>query len=287
MNDLENRCLASVVRLTVSENWPLSAVDQTELARATWRYLSAGATDAEIETVVRNYYQDGPLYEIMSQRRYREGDDYWESYRRGFVKLAVKRGVDFTQCEDVANEAIAQALKAFSQYTFRGSLNAWLYRIAANVCNDWHSDRKRRAIVIPPSTAENTEEEDVTQSLPAPLSEQPDETILQDERHLILETTFSRLLTNRDLSILHYSFIETEYLDEQTRQPRPWNDADIARLVGLAPASIPKIRQRIVQRLAKNPELKEMMIQLLGPEWFTGRAHPVRKGRRQESDQYG
>lgn len=118
------------------EGWPLTAVDQAELARAAARYLSAGATNAEIEIVVRNYYQDGSLYEMMTQRGHQQGEDYWESYRRGFIKLAVKKGVDFADCEDMANEAISQAVKAFAQFAFRGSLNAWLYRIAANACND-------------------------------------------------------------------------------------------------------------------------------------------------------
>ncbi len=130
-------------------------------------------------------------------------------------------------------------------------------------------------------------EEDVIESLPAPSSAQPDETILRGEHLLILETTFERLLTHRDLLILHYSFVETKYLDAQTGQPRPWNDADIAQLVGLAPASVPKIRERIVQRLAKNLELKEIMTQLFGPDWFTGRTHPVRKRGKHRSDQYG
>lgn len=287
VDDLVSRCRVIVAKVTAIEGWPLSTDDQGELARSSARHLLDGATDAEIETVVRNYYHDGPLYEMMSRRGQREGHDYWDSYRQGFARLAIRKGVDFADCEDVANEAVGQALKAFSQFAFRGSLDAWLYRIAVNACNDWHKRRSRRAAIDTPLPPTDNPEDDAIHSLPAPTSERPEETILEDERQLILRTTLERMLSDRDLLILHYSFVEVERLDQQTGQPRPWNDNEIARLVGLAPASIPTIRKRIVQRLASDPDLKEVMIQMFGPAWFVDRSHPVRKQRRQASDHFG
>lgn len=279
VNDFETRCLVIVTNVATTEGWPLSADDLGALVRAIGRHVSENANRAEIEVVVRNYYQDGPLFEMMSRRGYQEGEDYWESYRQGFARLAARRGVDYADCEDVANEAIAQALRAFSQYAFRGPLNAWLYRIAINVCNDWHKRRLRRAAVEAPLSTTEDPEKDVINSPLAPSSERPEEVLLHDERRLILQTTLERLLSDRDLLILHYTFIETEYIDDRTGQPRPWTDADIARLVGLAPASIPTIRGRVLRRLGEDPHLKEIMAQLLGPKWFIDRARPVRKRR--------
>ncbi len=188
-----------------------------------------------------------------------QGDACWGHHRNRFVVLAGLRGIDPAERDDVANEAISRARKFLRQFSFRGPLAAWLNRIALNACNTWHRQRalhNARISLLPEPAGD---EEVSVESLAVTWDETPEAALLASERSTVLDATLARLLSQRDLLILRHSFIETQYIDPQTQQPHPWRDQDIARLVGLAPASIPKTRERILTRLAGNIELRAVV----------------------------
>ena len=55
--------------------------------------------------------------------------------------------------DDAAQETLLRAWRSLGRFEGRSSLRSWLYRIATNVCSDFHRARSRRAVPIDLSPA--------------------------------------------------------------------------------------------------------------------------------------
>jgi RNA polymerase sigma factor (sigma-70 family) len=239
----------------------------TELAAHILRFVPAEVSPGELRKVIINYFYDGPQVEAMARPGLPEGERYWEAIRAWFVRLAVGYGVESAEAEDVAQDAWSRARQSLHTFVFRGRLRAWLRAIIVHACQQWYRQQKPEALSLDDP---NWKGESISAG-----NEGPERALLQAERRLLLEATFERLLSHRNLLILRYSFPIGD--NSGAGQPLKWTDTRIARQVGLAPGSISATRDRILRRLATNPELVRLVEELYGPDWLKGRSKRRRK----------
>jgi RNA polymerase sigma-70 factor (ECF subfamily) len=87
--------------------------------------------------------------------------------------LAYARRLAGQDAEDVLQDALLRALRAYPRLRDAGHLRAWLYRITTNAAYDHHARRTRRREVLVEATPENASPQDpgdafetIVQSLP-------------------------------------------------------------------------------------------------------------------------
>lgn len=268
--DLLDRCRSAVEKANLLGDWQLPAEAQEDLARSLLPYVDETAEPELIDRVVQHYFHDGPQVEALSDSSSRTADAYWERVRLRYLHICRASKVAPIDCEDVAHDALHRAQKHLSSYAFRGPLDAWLERIIRNTCARWHDQQGRNQW----QSLDEPADDDLPplEKLPSAGTPDPEDSVLRAERRSLLEATLAQLLSQRDLLILRYSYLETHYVDEVTLQPKRWKDADIAQKVGLAPSSIPTLRKRAQQRLAANKDFVRLVGNLFGEDWATAAA---------------
>ena len=260
--NLAARCRQAVRDLNQAEGWGLPREALETLCERVSRFVSPDISPAELTRTILNYYQDGPRYEAMLQPDSIEGERDWEAIRRSFARLAASYGVTPTAVEDAVQEAWYKATKGLGSFAFRSRLSVWLRSIIAHTCRDWY--RRNRASM---DVASLDGLEQAGGPLPDPSAENPEEFVLERERLLWLEAGLRRLLSQRDLQILRYTYGQPAG-DGGDGPPGEWNDQRIAEEVGLAPSSVASVRRRILKRLRDHPDLRELIGDLFGPDWI-------------------
>jgi RNA polymerase sigma factor (sigma-70 family) len=265
MDDLLTSCEQIAAELNRTECWNLPPEALAHLARAAFRFVTPDIASADLRKVIYNYFHDGPRVEMMAQVGLPEAERAWETVRTWYCGFAVSYGVAPVETEDVAQQAWHQARRRLPSYAFRGRFHAWLRAIILRACHQWYRRPKPETVSLNDAdwSDEVTPGGDIS----------PERMLLEAERRLLLEVALQRLLSHRDLLILRYSFLEPGRSAENgdRGQPLKWTDERIAPLVGLAPASLPTIRERILQRLAGDPALLRLVEDLFGTNWLKDR----------------
>lgn len=266
--DLQARCRRVAAALNQTEGWNLPPEALEDLSQEVLRFVSSPITEADLITVIRNYFYDGPRVAMMMQPGHLDGERCWQAVRDWFVKLAASYGVASLDIEDVAQEAWHKARQGLHLFSFRSRLHTWLGAIILHACQDWHRRQRKR---VTPLSLDHSETRTLAETIADAQIETPEEVLLQEERAMLLDITLERLLSHREVLILRHSFLERYGIEQvgDTSQLFRWTDERIAQQVGLAPSSIPSTRKRILERLKSNPELVRLVEEIFGSDWLS------------------
>ncbi len=73
----------------------------------------------------------------------------YERYYRSIFRFVLHRVSDKDITADITSQAFLKALQNLGQFKFKGfPFSSWLYRIAANECNDYFRKNKRHRVVL-------------------------------------------------------------------------------------------------------------------------------------------
>lgn len=73
----------------------------------------------------------------------------YERYYRSIFRFVLHRVEDKEITADITSQVFLKALQNLYQFTFKGfPFSSWLYRIAANECNDYFRKSKRHRVVL-------------------------------------------------------------------------------------------------------------------------------------------
>jgi RNA polymerase sigma-70 factor, ECF subfamily len=81
------------------------------------------------------------------------GEHLLEDHRVEITRYCRRMLGSAVDADDAAQETLVRAWQGLSRFEGRSSLRWWLYRIATNVCSDFHRGRHRRAVPIDLSLA--------------------------------------------------------------------------------------------------------------------------------------
>lgn len=70
-----------------------------------------------------------------------------EKYHKKILYLAYDLVGNFTEAQDLAQEAFMKAFDKLSQFQERAQFSTWLYRITVNLAIDWHRKQARRQVI--------------------------------------------------------------------------------------------------------------------------------------------
>lgn len=115
----------------------------------------------------------------------------------------VRRMVDNeTDAEDITQEVFWKAFRALPHFREQSSLQTWLFRIATNLCRDWHRRRQREGLWLRFGDSDGEQER--------PCVDLPD--TRSDPQHLVLQRELSEVLQHailllpmplREVVVLH------------------------------------------------------------------------------------
>jgi RNA polymerase sigma factor (sigma-70 family) len=93
--------------------------------------------------------------DLMLARAVAAGDDsaiaaFIKRFESRFMTLAKKNNIPWSDCEDVAQAAIATAIDELERGLFRGEakLSSWLYRIVSGKIVDYHRTAERNPLAL-------------------------------------------------------------------------------------------------------------------------------------------
>jgi RNA polymerase sigma factor (sigma-70 family) len=255
-----------ISQLNVDEEWCLPREALAARERDAARYIKPRMSRDEVRCVIRHYFHDSPQVTVLLAPDTPAGAGAWQRVLGWFEHVALGAGVPSMDAEDVAVEALTSAMRALPAFGFRCSLGGWLYVIIKHASTRYFRGRK---LVTSSLIITDEAGEEVAVDLPEKRTEEPEEIALHNERLFLLDATLRRLLKERDLAILRYSFFDTESIELRDGVARrcAWTDRRIAERIGLASASVPVIRGRILQRLAQDPVWQQFVVDQFGPDW--------------------
>lgn len=120
----------------------------------------AETNDVEAALVARCRRQDSAAYDLIV----REYSDRVYNY--------VRRMVNHPQdAEDLAQETFVRALTSISRFDGRSRISTWLFRIATNLCIDYHRAKKRKPDAAPLVWEEDEREHEYADEKPGPVEQ--------------------------------------------------------------------------------------------------------------------
>jgi RNA polymerase sigma-70 factor, ECF subfamily len=75
-------------------------------------------------------------------------EGFYHQYRESVYRHAYKYTHSKEEAEDITQQVFIKAWQHLDQYHGASDLKTWLFRITANVCNDWAKERKRAREVL-------------------------------------------------------------------------------------------------------------------------------------------
>ncbi len=135
-----------------------------------------------------------------------------EKYQNQIINIAYGMLSDREDAYDAAQEVFVKVYRSIGGFKGKSSLSTWIYRIAANVCNDMLRKRQRSAVVVSLSNSPSEDDEkdiDITDDAPTPeelfeLSEQQRAVRLAISE---LSAEYREIITLSDVEQLSYDEI--------------------------------------------------------------------------------
>jgi RNA polymerase sigma factor (sigma-70 family) len=257
-----------VTELASSEGWPLSPADIERLANDVLPYVQQlkEATPKAIQQIAHHYRQDGPMVRAMLREGSADGERLWRQWRAFFLRLAAQKGVFGKDAEDLAQIACERALRGLARFGFRSSLKTWMSSLFVNCYLSWirHKKALKRQVTRQVSLEAETEKGQPIAELIHGSGPSLEERQERRELRGLLDAEIDRLLKSDDVTILRLYYVERQYVDERTGEPRKWTDEAIGRKLDLPRNTITSKRRRALERLRQNRAIRDLAYEILG-----------------------
>ena len=154
-----------------------------------------------MDTLIRTDYAESSDTELLCFYRkgdQRAGDVLFERYRLRLHKFFQKRiRKNSVEAEDLVQRTFLEVLKSLKKEQTPRNFQAWLYTIAKRVLAKWITEKQRARLVLLDDTAPENE---AARSLFAPVTDQPEHCILDNELGTI-RGRFEKTLRKKTLAI--------------------------------------------------------------------------------------
>ncbi|RKU33249.1 hypothetical protein C6499_01850 [Candidatus Poribacteria bacterium] len=146
--------------------------------------------------------------DLQLLQRYQKGDEVagnilFQQYKVSLHRFFERRiSGNREDVEDLVQETFFEALKSLEKGQSVASFQAWLYKIASRVLVRWIDERQKQGVQVILDTVPEDEWEQMplTESLPAPVTFQPEHGVLDNELGDI-RRRFERTLRPKELAV--------------------------------------------------------------------------------------
>lgn len=152
-------------------------------------------------------------------------DDGFEGYRAALTRHCARMLASRSDAEDAVQETLLRAWRHHARFEGLCRLDAWLYRIATNVCADMLNARSKRADPLDPASLHGVMPE-------AAAGEDPAEQTLTDEAFRLAVIVALERLPARQRAVL------------TLREVFDWRASEVAELLGITVAAVNSLLQR-------------------------------------------
>jgi RNA polymerase sigma-70 factor, ECF subfamily len=154
-----------------------------------------------------------PEEEAIIRKAQRDPNEFRAVYERFYVpifRFVLHRVGDKEITADITSQVFLKALQKLHQFQFKGfPFSSWLYRIAANECNDFFRKSKRSRLVV--------------------LEEEHAELLYEE---MFGDEALNELKTKLPLILERLDFLELQYIELRFLEDRPFKE--VAEIIGVS-----------------------------------------------------